>query len=264
MRNRLITVFGGTGFIGRIWCARLAARGARMLVISRSPPRGGHLQPLGSVGQIVVERVDLSSEPALARGARRRGRRGQPDRHPARDPAAARSRRCRARCPAGSPGRGARRQACAMVQISAIGADPGSASAYARSKAEGERRVREALPERDDPAPEHRDRSRGRLLQPLRRDGRAAAGAAADRRRQDPVPAGLCRRRRARRSSPRCSATTAAGQTYELGGPQVYSFAELMRYMLQRGRPPPPAGAGARSAWRRCRRACSSCCRCRR
>ena len=35
-----------------------------------------------------------------------------------------------------------------------------------------------------------------------------------------------------RRSSPGWSGQDAAGQTYELGGPQVYSFAELMRYML--------------------------------
>ena len=34
------------------------------------------------------------------------------------------------------------------------------------------------------------------------------------------------------RSSPRCTEAGAAGETYELGGPQVYSFAELMRYML--------------------------------
>ena len=65
MRDRLITVFGGTGFIGRHLVRRLAARGARVLVTSRNPSRGGHLQPMGSVGQIVVERVDLGSERAL-------------------------------------------------------------------------------------------------------------------------------------------------------------------------------------------------------
>ena len=41
MRNRLFTLFGGTGFIGRYVVERLADRGARILVISRSPnPHG--------------------------------------------------------------------------------------------------------------------------------------------------------------------------------------------------------------------------------
>ena len=194
MRNRLITVFGGTGFIGRHLVRRLAARGARVLVISRNPSRGYHLQPMGRVGQIVVRRVDLGNEQALARalagasgvvnliGILHETRQQRFD-----------------EVQGALPGRIARAAADAgierMVQLSAIGADPGSKSAYARSKAEGERRVREALPERHDRAAEHRDRPRGRLLQPLRRDGALAAGAAADRRRQDPVPAGLCRRR---------------------------------------------------------------------
>ena len=68
MRNRLFTIFGGTGFIGRYVVERLADRGARILVISRSPhTHGQHLQPLGGVGQIVVQNADLSSEPALRR-----------------------------------------------------------------------------------------------------------------------------------------------------------------------------------------------------
>ena len=46
---------------------RLAARGARIRVISRDPAHGTHLQPMGSVGQIVVERADLTSGEALAR-----------------------------------------------------------------------------------------------------------------------------------------------------------------------------------------------------
>ena len=58
MRNRLFTLFGGTGFIGRYVVERLADRGARILVISRSPStHGRHLQPLGAVDQIVVQSV---------------------------------------------------------------------------------------------------------------------------------------------------------------------------------------------------------------
>ena len=147
MRNRLFTLFGGTGFIGRYVVERLADRGARILVISRSPStHGRHLQPLGAVDQIVVQSVDLSSEAALRRAVAgaagvinligilyETGRQQFAEVQgalPGRIAAAARAE--------GVP---------RLVQISAIGADRGSASAYARSKAEGERRVREAFPD---------------------------------------------------------------------------------------------------------------------
>jgi uncharacterized protein YbjT (DUF2867 family) len=230
VRNRLITVFGGTGFIGRHLVRRLVGQGARVLVISRNPSRGYHLQPMGRVGQILVERVDLGSEQALARALS--GATGVVNligilyetRHQRFD-----------EVQGALPGRIAKVAADAgierMVQLSAIGADPASRSAYARSKAEGERRVREALPSATIMRPSivvgpedgffNRFAEMARWLPalPLIGGGKTkfqpvyvgdVAGA---------IVAGLTR-------------ADAAGQTYELGGPQVYSFAELMRYML--------------------------------
>src|SRR5919106_67352 len=110
-------------------------------------PRALWAPPLstGPVGEIVVERVDLASDAALARalagasgvvnliGILHEGRQQRFE-----------------TVQGALPGRIAKAAADAgiqrMVQISALGADPGSASAYARSKADGERRVREALP----------------------------------------------------------------------------------------------------------------------
>jgi NADH dehydrogenase len=230
VRNRLITVFGGTGFIGRHLVRRLVGQGARVLVVSRNPSRGYHLQPMGRVGQILVERVDLGSEQALARALS--GARGVVNligimyetRHQRFD-----------EVQGALPGRIAKVAADAgverMVQLSAIGADPASRSVYARSKAEGERRVLEALPSATIIRPSivvgpedgffNRFAEMARWLPalPLIGGGKTrfqpvyvgdVAGA---------IVAGLTR-------------ADAAGQTYELGGPQVYSFAELMRYML--------------------------------
>ncbi|HEX5079018.1 MAG TPA: complex I NDUFA9 subunit family protein [Geminicoccaceae bacterium] len=230
MRNRLITVFGGTGFIGRHLVRRLAARGVRILVPSRNPSRGGHLQPMGRVGQIVVAGFDLGSEQALARalagasgvvnliGVLHETRQQRFD-----------------EVQGALPGRIARAAAAAgierMVQLSAIGADPESRSAYARSKAEGERRVREILPGATIIRPSivigpedgffNRFAEMARWLPalPLIGGGRTRFQPAYVGDVADAIVAGLERRE-------------TAGQTYELGGPQLYSFAELMRYML--------------------------------
>jgi NADH dehydrogenase len=185
---------------------------------------------MGRVGQIVVERVDLASDQALARALA--GASGVVNLigmlHETR-------RRRFEEVHGALPGRIARAAADAgierMVQLSAIGADPDSASAYARSKAEGERRVREALPSAVIVRPSivigpedsffNRFAEMARWLPalPLIGGGKTLfqpvyVGDVAD-----AIVAGLQR-------------PDAAGQTYELGGPQVYSFAELMRYML--------------------------------
>jgi uncharacterized protein YbjT (DUF2867 family) len=147
MRNRLLTIFGGTGFIGRYVVGRLAERGARLRVISRSPDtHGRHLQPLGRVDQIVVQSADLESEAALRRALV--GAAGIVNLIGSLHET---GRQSFAEVQGALPGRiaaAARAEGVArLVQISALGADPASASAYARSKADGERRVLEEFPE---------------------------------------------------------------------------------------------------------------------
>lgn len=231
MRNQLFTIFGGTGFIGRYVVERLADRGARILIISRSPrSHGVHLQPLGAVGQIVVQSADLSSETALRRAVAgasgvinligilyENGRQQFAEVHGA----------LPGRITAAASAEGVPR----LVHISAIGADAASASAYARSKAEGERRVREAFPGATILrssiviGPEdsffNRFAALARLLPalPLIGGGRT---------RFQPVYVGDV----AQAVVAALERDDCQGRTYELGGPQTYTFAELMRYML--------------------------------
>ena len=232
MRNRLFTIFGGTGFIGRYVVSRLAERGARLRVISRSPgTHGHHLQPLGRVDQIVVQSADLTSEAGLRRAVA--GAAGVVNLIGI----LYETRRQRfAEVHGALPGRiaaAAHAEGVArMVQISAIGADPASSSAYARSKAEGERRVLEAFPGATVLRPSivigpedsffNRFAALARILPALPLIGGGHT-------RFQPVYVGDV----ARAVVAALERDDARGQIYELGGPQTYTFAELMRYMLR-------------------------------
>ena len=64
--NRLVTVFGGSGFIGTYVVQSLAQRGWRMRVAGRRPERAYHLQPLGEVGQIQSVQANVRFPDSLA------------------------------------------------------------------------------------------------------------------------------------------------------------------------------------------------------
>lgn len=143
--ERLVTIFGGSGFIGRHVVRALAREGWRIRVACRRPDLAFFLQPLGGVGQISVVQANLRDPDSLAaalRGA---------------DAAvnlvgilAESGKQTFAALQAEGPARVAKAAKEAgvsrFVHISAIGADAGSASAYARTKALGEAGARAALP----------------------------------------------------------------------------------------------------------------------
>ena len=143
--QRLITVFGGSGFVGRHVVRALAANGWRIRVACRRPDLAFHLQPLGKVGQIHAVQANLRNAPSVSaalEGASavinlvgilsEGGRQNFEAVHSFGARAAA-----RAAAEAGISN---------FVQISAIGAEAASESFYARSKARGEAAVRDALP----------------------------------------------------------------------------------------------------------------------
>lgn len=137
----LITIFGGGGFIGRYVCEALLKAGARLRVAERDPRRAWFLQPLGSVGQVSTIAADLARPATIERAVDGATAvinlvgifKGDLDRiHVEGAKAAAKA--------------AAANGASAFVHVSAIGADPDSASTYGRTKGLGEQAVLGAFP----------------------------------------------------------------------------------------------------------------------
>jgi len=139
--SRLVTLFGGGGFLGRYVAQELLRAGARVRVAERDPSDAWYLKPLGELGQTQFVAASVTSPATVAHAVRGadavvnlvgvlKGDFDAIHRKGAANVAAA----------AKAAGVGA------LVHISAIGADPQSASGYGRSKGEGEAAVREAFP----------------------------------------------------------------------------------------------------------------------
>lgn len=144
--NKLVTVFGGSGFIGTQLVQELARRGYRIRVAVRRPDLAGHVRPLGNVGQIQPIQANLRNLESVQRAVRGAdivinlvGIRFERGRQQFRAVQATGARYVAE----------AARQAGAqaLVHMSALGADEQSVSAYARSKALGEREVLAAFPD---------------------------------------------------------------------------------------------------------------------
>lgn len=141
-RNQeLVTVFGGDGFIGRYVCECLFKSGVRVRVASRDPRNSYFIQPLGQVGQFGFVRADITD----ARDVREalKGANSVINLVGVFGPRMHDTHVAGARNIAEAAGKiGAN----ALVHVSAIGADVGSASAYGRTKGEGEKAVKKAFP----------------------------------------------------------------------------------------------------------------------
>jgi uncharacterized protein YbjT (DUF2867 family) len=138
---RLVTLFGGGGFLGRYVAQALLRGGARIRVVERDPRKAWFVKPLGGLGQTQFAAADITDQASVARAVAGsdsvinlvgilKGRFASVHVEGARNVAEA----------ARAAG------ADAFVQVSAIGADPASPSAYGRSKGEGETAVRAVFP----------------------------------------------------------------------------------------------------------------------
>lgn len=229
--RKVAMVFGGSGFVGRYMVKRLAQRGYVVRVGVRDPDRATFLKPMGNLGQIVPMAAsvrDDASVAALVAGAEvvvncvgilyETGSQTFQALH------------------AEAPGRIGRAAAAAgvghVVHVSAIGADAASPSVYARTKAEGEAALRAAFPGAVVLRPSivfgpednffNQFAALAQVLPALPMFGGGST-------RFQPVYVGDV----ADAAMAALDRAEAAGKTYELGGPKIYTFREILEFILR-------------------------------
>jgi len=228
MNTNLVTVFGGSGFLGRHTVRALARAGWRIKVATRHPNRAFFLRPLGSVGQIDFVKCDVADAASVASAVKGANavvnltgilfEKGQTFADVQADGAA------NVAQAAAAAGAGA------LVHISAIGADMGSDAHYAVTKAQGEQAVREAFPKAVILRPSlifgpedgffNKFAGMARILPALPLIGGGHT-------RFQPVFVGDVAR------AILAGLSRQDGRTYELGGPSTYSFKELLQLILR-------------------------------
>jgi uncharacterized protein YbjT (DUF2867 family) len=229
MQN-LVTVFGGSGFIGAQAVRRLAKAGWRIRVAVRNPNLAYNMRLHGDVGQIDVVQANIRNTASVRRALEgataalnlvgvlyQTGRQGFQAIHAMGPRTVAEAARAE----------GVTR----LVQMSALGADPDSASKYARTKAEGEAAVREIYPDAVVVRPSivfgpddhffNRFAAMATISPALPLIGGGTT-------RFQPVFVGDV----GKALTTAVTADSAAGATYELGGPAAFSFRELMQIVL--------------------------------
>jgi len=225
----LVTVFGGSGFLGRNVVRALCKRDYRVRVAVRRPELAGHLQPLGKVGQIHAVQANLRY-PASVEAAMRDCQIainlvGILTESGAQTFDAVQAVGAEAVAKAASAA-GAR-----MVHVSAIGADENSASRYARAKAAGEKAVLAAVPSATILRPSvlfgSDDQFTNRFAA-LARMSPALPLVGGGVTKMQPAYVGDV----ATAVAEAVDGNTKAGATYELGGPEVLTMREIMEIIL--------------------------------
>lgn len=140
LSNKLVTVFGGGGFVGRYVVQALCAAGARVRVAVRRPEAAIHVKPLGNLGQVSLCACDVTKADTVANALV--GADMAVNLVGSFDNMEAIQHRGAANVAHAAAGAGL----TALVHISAIGADPASAAHYGQTKAAGEAAVRSAFP----------------------------------------------------------------------------------------------------------------------
>jgi uncharacterized protein YbjT (DUF2867 family) len=228
-QDTLVTVFGGSGFLGRSVVRALCKRDYRIRVGVRRPELAGHLQPLGKVGQIHAVQANVRY-PASVEAAMR-------DSHVAINlvgilaQSGAQTFDAVVGTGAGTVAKAAGAVGARVVHVSAIGADADSPSRYARAKAAGENAVLSAVPSATILRPSvlfgPEDQFTNRFAA-LARMSPALPLIGGGVTRLQPVYVGDV----ADAVADAVDGKTRAGATYELGGPEVLTMREIMEIIL--------------------------------
>lgn len=227
---KLVTVFGGSGFLGRHVVRALARRGYRVRAAVRRPERANYLQPLGNVGQIQAVQANLRVRWSVDRAVEGADHvvnlvgilfEGGRQTFPAVQEFGARA-----------VAEAARAAGASLTHVSAIGADAGSESRYARTKAAGESAALGTLADAVVLRPSiifgpedqffNRFANMARLSPALPLIGGGETLL-------QPVYVGDVAEAVARSVEGKAT----PGATYELGGPDVLSFRQAMEEMLR-------------------------------
>ncbi|MFV0474861.1 MAG: complex I NDUFA9 subunit family protein [Pikeienuella sp.] len=228
MTAPIVTIFGGSGFVGRYVARRMAKAGWRVRVAVRRPNEAIFVRPYGDVGQVEPIQANVRDEAST-----RRAIEGASAVINCVGVLVENGKQSFKALQAEAPGRIARLAAeCGverLVHVSAIGADAASESAYARTKAEGEAAVLAAFPGAAILRPSvifgREDGFFNRFAEMARFS--PALPLVGPETRFQPVYVDNV-------AEAACNAVTtgAAPGVYELGGPRVYSFRGLMEVML--------------------------------
>ena len=228
--DKIVTLIGGSGFVGRHVARALAKRGYRIRVGCRRPDLAGHVQPLGSTGQVMPIQVNVRYPASLAAACD--GAYAVMNLTGVLASGGAQSFEAVHVFGAEACAKAARTaKASVFIQMSALGADVNSASEYARSKGEGEVRAKAAFagavilrpsivfgPE-DNFFNQFAGMSRLAPVLPLIGGGMTKF---------TPVFVGDV----AEAVAKIIDAGEASGKTYELGGPEVFTFKQLLQFTL--------------------------------
>jgi NADH dehydrogenase len=225
---KLVTVFGGGGFIGRYVCEQLLEYdeyNVRLRVATREPRRANYIQPLSQVGQFGFVRADVTNPKSV--------------RHAIEGATAVINlagsfAKMNAVHVEGSKAIAEAAKATgvqALVHISAIGADPDGEAVYARTKGQGEQAVRKAFPNATIIRPSIVFGTEDQLTNRLARMSRLPAlPVIAPKARFQPVFVEDLAKAIARAA---VDPKRHGGKTYEIGGPQVLSMREFTTEILK-------------------------------
>ncbi|MCP1198845.1 complex I NDUFA9 subunit family protein [Notoacmeibacter sp. MSK16QG-6] len=226
----LVTIFGGSGFLGRHVVQALARRGFRIRVACRNPNTSQHLQPLGDVGQIQAVKANIRDEQSIARVCRGAdhvvnlvgilAESGRQTFDAVQHEGTA------------DVARAAAENGAGFTLVSAIGADEQSASAYARAKAKGEQAVFDAVPNAVVLRPSimfgPEDSFFNRFAEMARFSPALPLIAGGETKLQPVYVADV-----AEVVARSVAGELEGGKVYELGGPEIFSFKELMEIVLE-------------------------------